>query len=397
MLAVSPGVLQFPSVTVGDTASVVFSVSNTGLEPLHVSSIRPPFGELRLDRPAPQDLRVGIAVLRALTLVATQPRTDDTLVIESNDPLASTLSVPLLVRRPRARLREPCPGITRPGAARGLVHRGRHARPGRTRRAGTLFFRIAGASAAFDSVALTPLATDFIGAVPARAVTESGVEYYVRVENSDFHATQPPGAPSSSFTQAVEPPLAMAALPRPTSGAGFLAGREIEVEVELPAGAVFVSGRIHFREGGAAVDESDTIVIGALGRPVGKIPARVVGPRGVEYWVEARTLTRDLRFPEFAPVTQNIRTRIQGLAEPSEHAAGRYRLLSLPVDFGPDFAGSLDAILVDQLGTYDPVEWRAFRWLPASLQSSSCPPREPPRSGRTRRAPSGSSAGTPIA
>jgi hypothetical protein len=45
-------------------------------------------------------------------------------------------------------------------------------------------FQDPGASADFDSVA-TPLATDYRRR-PARSVTERG-EYYVRVDNSDYH------------------------------------------------------------------------------------------------------------------------------------------------------------------------------------------------------------------
>ncbi|NIW25135.1 MAG: hypothetical protein GWN29_11520, partial [Gammaproteobacteria bacterium] len=43
-------------------------------------------------------------------------------------------------------------------------------------------------------------------------------------------------------------------------------------------------------------------------------------------------------------------------------------MLSVPLDFGSDFSGTLEALLQDQaeFGTYDPVRWRAFRFLPAT-------------------------------
>src|SRR5207247_8418858 len=63
-------------------------------------------------------------------------------------------------------------------------------------------------------------------------------------------------------------------------------------------GASFLSGAIYYRQGGEQSYETDTLVVNALlGRPVASIPERVVGARGVEYWVEVRTLTRTLTFP----------------------------------------------------------------------------------------------------
>ena len=65
----------------------------------------------------------------------------------------------------------------------------------------------------------------------------------------------------------------MTAVPRPTSGSDFLEGRDIEIEVLLPDGATAIDGRVHYREGGAATYESDTLSGGILGRPIVTIPA----------------------------------------------------------------------------------------------------------------------------
>src|SRR4030095_3688396 len=87
---------------------------------------------------------------------------------------------------------------------------------------------------------------------------------------------------------------------------------------------------------------------------------------GIEFWVEVRTLRSTLRYPVNSPVPAMIRTKVPSLAEDSTLPAGRYRLLSVPLDFGPAFTGGLDALLSDQLGTYDPTRWRAYAYDPAN-------------------------------
>ena len=375
VIEVSPAELQLQTVTIGDTISVPFLISSAGMEPLRVTAIHLPIPEMGLSPPAPFELGWQEAAAETLVLAARVPGAlQDSVVIESNDPLTPRRQVLLGVEvrglefetrvldtPAQVPLGEPFIVVVTP-------------RPGVRLERGVLYYRVAGASA-FDSLALTPLATDFIAAVPAPAVTERGVEYYVRVENSGFLATQPAGAPSGVFTQAVAPPASITAVPRPTSGPDFLVGRGIQVAVQLPGGADLLSGTIHYRQGGEQEYASDTLALaGVLGGPIGTIPDSVVGPRGLEYWVEARTLNASLRFPVADTVTAIIRTKVPNLTEPSDHPGGRYRLLSVPIDFGPDFSGSLDALLVDQLGTYDPIRWRAYGYdpaLPGNVEFSS--------------------------
>jgi hypothetical protein len=371
VIMVSPAGLQLPAVTVGDTVSAPFTISNTGLQPLQVTDTRLPAPEMGLALPAPFQIAWSEAVAETLFLAAKTPgRLEDSLVIVSGDPLVprKRVNIGVDVRGLEFETRVlGAPAEAPLGIALIVVVT---PRPGVRVERGTLCYRIAGGTAAFDSLSLTPLATDFIAAIPASAVTEHGVDYYVRVENSGFAATQPEGAPAAFFTQAVAPPASITAVPRPTSGPDFLVGRAIEVEVLLPAGASFLSGTIHYRRGGESHYESGTLSPGGiLGRPVAIIPDSMVGPHGVEYWVEARTLRTTLRFPATEPEPAIIRSKVQNLAERSEHPGARYRLLTVPLDFGPDFSGGLDALLTDQLGTYDPVRWRAYAYDPGSLSN----------------------------
>jgi hypothetical protein len=111
----------------------------------------------------------------------------------------------------------------------------------------------------------------------------------------------------------------------------------------------------------------------------------MVGARGLEYWVQVTTLSTSLRFPEGTEPAP-IRTKVQDLAEDRPHPGVRYRLLSVPLDFGADFSGSLADLLADQLGTYDPVRWRAYWYDPlaeANLELSSAAPQFRPEPGRS--------------
>jgi len=63
--------------------------------------------------------------------------------------------------------------------------------------------------------------------------------------------------------------------------------------------------------------------------------------------------------PHFIPVT------VQKLSETSSVPGNSYRMVSVPLDLGPDYSGTLEAILADEneFGSYDPTRWRAFRYL----------------------------------
>jgi hypothetical protein len=244
---------------------------------------------------------------------------------------------------------------------------------------GMLYYRMVG-TADFDSLALTRLGSDFLAAVPAAKVTERGVEYYVRLQNGDYFGTRPVGAPATApYPQEVARPDSIHAVARPTSG---LEGDSVEVEVDLQTGTVFQRGTIYFRSGGAIAEQSDTLKMGPLNRPIGVIPRSVVGPTGVEYRVEVATLRDTLRFPSSGKTYEWIPTRVRNLAEAFAHPKLRYRLLSIPLEL-PQV--SLEDILYDQFGAYDPVNWRAFVYDPlvgGNVEFSSGDQRFQPVPGR---------------
>jgi hypothetical protein len=370
--------VRLQTVTVGDTMPGSFTIWNAGMLPLQVSSLQlPPAQEIGVGPPAPFELAWGDSMVETLSFVASVPgHLQDSVVIVSNDPFTprSRVNLDVTTRGLEFDTRVlGSPAEAPLGEALDVV-----VTPRENVRieGGTLHYRTTGGGGVADSLPLTALATDFIAVIPASAVTERGVEYYVQVRNSGY--AEPPTAPAAYLPQAVAPPSSMTALPRPTSGTDFLLGRDIEVEMALPPGSEFVSGTIHYRQGGEPSFGSDTLSVSDLtGRPVATIPGSIAGPYGVEYWVEVQTLRSTLRYPAAAPAFSTIRIKVQNLVEPSVHAGVRYRLLAVPIDFGVDFAGSLDALLTDQLGTYDPVRWRAYTYdpgVPGNIEFSSAAP-----------------------
>src|SRR5206468_2714820 len=87
VIAVSTTDVDLPILTVGDTYPVPFTISNQGLLPVEVDSLRLPTSEMRLSATAPIHLAWNARVTEILTVAAAVPRSaQDTLVIFSNDP-----------------------------------------------------------------------------------------------------------------------------------------------------------------------------------------------------------------------------------------------------------------------------------------------------------------------
>jgi hypothetical protein len=372
VIQVSATELQLPTVTVGDTVSVPFLISNLGLEPLQVTSFRLPTA-LSLRPPDPFNLAWNEAAPETLFLAAVGPQpAQDSVVIMSNDPLVPRRRVNLSidVRGLDFETRVLGAPLEAPLGVSLLVVA--TPKPGVRVERGTLYYRIADGTSAFDSRPLTPLSTDFIAAIPAAAVTEHGLEYYAKVENSGIMATQPPGAPDSTFSYPVASPTGILSVAQADAGGGYPAGRPTPVIVSLPEGSHFERGHLFYRAGGEAAYDSLEVALVELApgifSPADTIPGEAVGPRGLEYWVRVQTLTRTLTDPasNAAQSPRTVRTNVSSLAESLSHAGGRYRMISVPLDLSLPATATLEAILSNQpeFGPYEATRWRSYRYLP---------------------------------
>ena len=353
-----------PTLTVGGEARSLVSVANRGNEALVITGAatsRPT--DLSLALPAPREIAPGASLDLELTLAPIDTMQHGLLYIMTNDPRApgDTLSVRTDIRSldfafhflleagaTEAPLGASLTGLLAP-------HDGVDMESGR------LHYRAAGA-VAWKTLELSPLDGDWLGVIPGAEVTEAGLEYYLEARNGRSTVTSPPGAPAAAPRfQAVAPPHRLGAIVLPHSDAGILADRDIFIRLVPASGTVFTDGVVQFRRGGETAFQSAPVQADSTAR----IPATMVGARGLEFHIEARTATAQLREPPTGE--QMIRVQVPALAEPQATEARRYRMVSVPLDFG-DFTGTFGDLVSDQgeFGPYDVTRWRCLRYLPES-------------------------------
>jgi|GEM_PF-2826632 len=370
--------LEFPTMTVGDDDTLIFDVRNSGTETLVITDAELPGTEMRLVPEPPLNLAAGETLpLQVYLEPRTQTGVAGDLRLISNDPLNPAAPLPvttdilplafvsrLLTQEAVLPLGEAVTVIVTPEHQVNV-------------QGGFLYHRPAITGAVFvDSLPLVPDAADFIAVVPGNAVTEVGLEYYVRVENKGVFATDPANAPGSANHREVQVPAGVTLYPQASSSAGYLAGREVRVEADMATGVGFVSGVLHYRRGGESAYDSVPFAPGES-RPVAVIPDSLVDASGLEYWCEIQTLTTQLvdppqiadGRPHVLPVT------VSSLVLPGDVDPQHYRMVTIPLDFGDDFSGTLESMLYlqDAYGSYDPVNWRSFRYAPQEARYLELP------------------------
>ena len=229
---------------------------------------------------------------------------------------------------------------------------------------GSVHYRPLESTEIFTATSLYPMGVNFYATIPAQAVTERGLEYFVQVENSNVVRLAPPDAPDSLFSKAVEYPQSFAVTVQPNHGAEILAGTELKLIVDIPIGAEFINGSVSYRIGGA--DTFSIVPIETFNQlPMSTIPAEAVTERGLEYWAEVNTNTTRMTSPTSGPEENPwpIQTTVTNLSEGEEHKGGRYRMLSVPLQFETE-GHSIVSLLLDEFGNYDPFTWRLFRYSP---------------------------------
>jgi ELWxxDGT repeat protein len=374
VISVAAPTLVFPIVTVGDTSATRLEILNNGLTTLIIQNVQMPSSEMRHDRVVPFDIAPGKSDTLTFSL---EPRIEldasGDVVLTTNDPQKPLTSIPVEARILDLRIDRTVviPPVERVPLGQNVTVLVLPAPDVRIEN-GYVAYKATGA-AFFDSHAILVKESgrDFHATIPGRFVTEVGLEYYVRVENSGILATDPPNAPQDSvFKQNVAPPTAITAVPQPTLGTDFLEAREIRVLVETPEGSQLVSGTLKYRRGGegpyvsGAVDASGPL-------PVGVIPSEYVGARGVEYWVDVQTRTRNLTDPPHNPFgsPHSIPVIVSNVREGAQRAGETYRLLSMPLAMQGTIAGSV----TDDVGGPDKTRWRMFAYEPAGQRYVEVP------------------------
>jgi hypothetical protein len=228
---------------------------------------------------------------------------------------------------------------------------------------GHLFHRAAGAVAFTDSIELEPSRGNFLGIIPAEKLYESGLEYYIRVENSGVFDTDPVGAPVVFYSRDVAPPVSVVAEAVPNDGQRYAQGAPVTVQATLPPGSVFQRGWVYYREGATAA--YDTVAMTGNGDTAeGVIPGEASDLRGIDYWIEVKTISATLTAPAAAPQGNpySIQTTLANVADARSHPGMQHRLMSFPADV----QGTAQGAIVDDLGGADDTRWRLFSYTGAT-------------------------------
>ncbi len=361
-LSASSDSLRFDTVTVGDTTSLDLVIHNRGTADLNVTDIQPPSTEINIYDPTSFTLPPGQRdTVRVFLVPERETDIHGDLVVWSDDPLtpATRVVVTTDIRAldVRTKVLTTFPQVP-PGDA---VTVEVAPLPQVRIEEATLYHRPAGAAVFADSLSMGWFGDRFLVSVPGQFVTEAGLEYYVKVENSPVVSFDPDRAtfPDSAYSLSVSPPTGIVARARPDVKGQFVEGTPIEIEVELQGGSVFVGGSVHCRAGASGsyrsipVAERDPL-------PLAIIPDSLVTSRGVEFWIEVQTLTSLLTAPPTNPAVTpySIPVTVLSLAETAAHPGMQYRLLSVPLTM----EGSILGALTDNLGALDNTRWRLFRY-----------------------------------
>ncbi|MCH7548412.1 MAG: VCBS repeat-containing protein, partial [Candidatus Krumholzibacteriota bacterium] len=147
-------------------------------------------------------------------------------------------------------------------------------------------------------------------------------------------------------------------VPQPNSGEEFLEGRDIRVSIGVKQGVSLDSARVYYRSGGTSNYETLAVDLDPI--PTTTIPGGGVGPRGVDYWLQAfaggSILTDPPVTPEASPAT--IRITVGNLREPNHQSGERYRMVSFPLALG----SPIDGVITDDLGGPDKTQWKLSLW-----------------------------------
>lgn len=363
--------LAFGTMTMGSTASDTLSIANTGNRSLQITAIDVP-ASLGVSVTPPLMLQSGQEIEAVVTFhpSTVAPPTEE-LRIFSDDPIRPVVEIsvhadlhPLAVQ---SRVLVPNPAPLGEAATVQAIPP-----DSITRIEGAyLHYRVRGA-ASFDTNEMRRFGLAWVAAIPGASVRETGVEYYVEIRNGDATAFDPPQGPIAPSSFDVAAPITISTRPRVASSTGFA----VPIEVVLPHGTDFVSGELHYRQLGDTTFTPEPLSVDREEVLLATVPAGQVTERGLEYWVDVRSRNARLTYPALpnpASAPDTIRVKVQRLELVGSHAARRYRMITIPLDYGSHFAGTINTIL--GLGPYLDTEWRIYRYIDDAVTNVELLPR----------------------
>ena len=155
-------------------------------------------------------------------------------------------------------------------------------------------------------------------------------------------------------------------------------GQEIPVEAVVTDNTNVASAILSYRRGGESAFITAQMLEGATDSWQAVIPGNSVTDRGVEYFISAvddnGNTARELASNFFAiRISVPDPGIVKNTTQPADTAQTAYRLISVPLDLVNKSAA---AVLEDDLGEYDPTNWRFWEISPNQSSGDNQPYRE---------------------
>ncbi len=224
----------------------------------------------------------------------------------------------------------------------------------------------------YSTVAMSAAGDHYTGLIPDSVVTSVGVDYYLSATDGLNTSYHPPINWQSSPHVIQVADQAPTIIHTPVTTA--LEGTDMTVSATITDDGGVTGADLYYRRGGQT---SFTTVSMTATRAdySGIIPGGSVTSRGVEYYISATDGANTAYDPTVGFQTSPHVTQVQvdsltkNESQPGGSDQTAYRMISVPLEL--DNAGA-DAVLSDDLGSYDNTQWRLLRYEDGSyLEYSS--------------------------
>jgi hypothetical protein len=226
----------------------------------------------------------------------------------------------------------------------------------------TLYYRRIGQTG-FTAAAMQPSGNQYTGTVPGTEMVTPGVEYYLSATDGSLWSYHPP----TDYLTSPHQVSVTDAPPVITHTPVLLAAENTDliVTATITDDGGSPTATLHYRLGGE-VGFGNLFMTAAGDQYSVTIPASLVSSRGLEYYLSATDGTNTVFHPADDPTLSPhvVRVQVDNLVRSGTLTGGSeqtaYRMFSVPLELDNT---SVEAVLGDDLGSYDDSRWRFFKYL----------------------------------
>ncbi len=139
-------------------------------------------------------------------------------------------------------------------------------------------------------------------------------------------------------------------------------GQPAILNITPPSSSLFTSANIFYRRTGESLYQQDTLTNEGNVYTF-NIPPEFATISGIQFYVSFSDGLTTVTYPSLNPESNpaSIDVNIPRVLYPDPMSAGEYRMFSVPLSVR---APEIDSVFIDDYGSYDPKNWRIFRWQP---------------------------------